>query len=139
MLDKSDIKQQIRATYSRGNMLISKFRKCSIDVKCKLFKAFCNNFYGGNLWSSYPKYAFLKLNRAYKRVFRQLFGIQNKEDTSKFMLLYEIDFVEVIFRKLCSSLFFRILSSQNVLISNIVDSQFFYDSTIVQKWLKDIF
>ena len=28
LCDDSDIKQQIRPTYARGNILISKFRKC---------------------------------------------------------------------------------------------------------------
>ena len=38
--DDRDIKRQIRAIYSRGNTLISKFRKCSNEVKVQLFMSY---------------------------------------------------------------------------------------------------
>ena len=70
MYDDADIVQQVKATYARGNVLISKFRKCDNEVKVKLFKAFCNSFYGCNLWVRYHKYAMRKLFHAYERIFR---------------------------------------------------------------------
>ena len=53
MFDNDDIPRQTRCTYTRGNTIINKFRNCSSDVKSKLFKAYCTNFYGINLWSLY--------------------------------------------------------------------------------------
>ena len=38
-----DIKRQMRKFYANLNILPSKFSKCSPDVKCTLFKAFCSN------------------------------------------------------------------------------------------------
>ena len=72
MYDDVDIRQQVKATYARGNVLIAKFRKCDDEVKIKLFKTFCNSFYGCNLWARYHKSAMRKLVNAYGRVFRQL-------------------------------------------------------------------
>ena len=43
--DIKDLKNQMRSVYSKGNMLISKFRKCSDSVKVQLFKTFCTNVY----------------------------------------------------------------------------------------------
>ena len=54
MCDDLDI-QQAKATYTRGNILISiKYRKGGAIVKIKLFKAFCNSrftvvIYGCNI------------------------------------------------------------------------------------------
>ena len=35
LCDDADIKQQIRSTYARGNVLLSKFRKCDQSGKVK--------------------------------------------------------------------------------------------------------
>jgi hypothetical protein len=51
--DDRDIKRQIRAIYSKGNILISKFRKCSNEIKVQLFKSLCSNVYCSHLWSSF--------------------------------------------------------------------------------------
>ena len=37
LTDNEDIKRQTRCTYTQGNVLIKKFRKCTIEVKTKLF------------------------------------------------------------------------------------------------------
>ena len=50
MYDDSDIKQQVKAIYARGNAVTSTFRKCDEHVKTKLFKTYCNSLYGCNLW-----------------------------------------------------------------------------------------
>ena len=55
MFDDMSISQQVKGTYARGNILISIFRKCDDDVKVKLFKTFCNNFYGCSQWNVYHK------------------------------------------------------------------------------------
>jgi hypothetical protein len=42
-LDHRDIMRQIRAIYTRGNILLRKFRKCTDEVKLQLFKSYCTN------------------------------------------------------------------------------------------------
>ena len=53
LCDNDDIKRQMRSTYARGNLIIKRFRHCTDDVKVKLFKSYCCNFYGICLWSKY--------------------------------------------------------------------------------------
>ena len=38
-----DIHRQIRKTYPNANILLIMFSKCSIDVKCYLFKMYCSS------------------------------------------------------------------------------------------------
>ena len=40
-----DIKRQMRKFYATIKILSREFSKCSPDVKCTLFKAFCSNMY----------------------------------------------------------------------------------------------
>ena len=51
--DNDDLYRHRKYLYSRGNMLIRKFKHCSEDVKQRLFTTFCNNVYGGHLWTVY--------------------------------------------------------------------------------------
>ena len=49
--DDNDMKRHTISIYTKGNVLISKFRKCSVGVKSKHFRSHCSNFYGSTLWS----------------------------------------------------------------------------------------
>ena len=41
-----DLKRQMRKIlYANTNLLLRKFSKCSVDVKCYLFKTYCSNLY----------------------------------------------------------------------------------------------
>ena len=51
--DDVDIKRHVRSLYSRGNSLVKRFRHCSVNVKNFLFKSFCSNIYGGQLWCNF--------------------------------------------------------------------------------------
>ena len=139
LCDGIDIQQQVKATYARGNALISRFRKCDNNVKVKLFKSFCSSFYGCNLWCNYPKYALRKLKSAYGRVFRQLFKVQDMSSTGFKMLELCIDNVNVIIRKNAGSFYKRLLSSNNNLIQVLIQSVQFCDSAIFKHWQKNLF
>ena len=41
MSDDSDIKREIRNMYMRTNMLTQRFKRCSTDVKIRIFRAYC--------------------------------------------------------------------------------------------------
>ena len=40
------IMRYVKSLYSKGNMLISRFKTCSSNIKVKLFRAFLCNAYG---------------------------------------------------------------------------------------------
>ena len=44
----NDLKRQMRKFYANANMLIRKFSKCSVNVKCYLFKTYCSTGLGSS-------------------------------------------------------------------------------------------
>ena len=73
-MDDNDINRHKRYLYSKGNMLIRNFKHCSEDVKARLLKTFCNNTYGGHLWSTY-RVTSISQSKAEVNVFRKLYSI----------------------------------------------------------------
>ena len=45
-----DLKRQMKKCYANANMLLRRFSKCSIPVKCYLFQTYCLNLYCALLW-----------------------------------------------------------------------------------------
>ena len=60
-----DLKRQMKKFYTNANMLIRKFSKCSVDVKCYLFKTYCSTLYCSAMWFDSTKSAMKKLKVAY--------------------------------------------------------------------------
>ena len=56
-----DINRQMRTFYSNANILLRRFSKRSIDVKCYLFKMYCSNLYCSSSWFDSSKTAMKKL------------------------------------------------------------------------------
>ena len=67
--DNEDIERLTRQTYASGNALISKFKKCTEEVKITLLQSFCSNFYCCELWYNFYKYSFNKARKAYNKIF----------------------------------------------------------------------
>ena len=82
MRDDDDIMRHVRSLYTRGNMLISRFKTCSHEVKVKLFKSFLSNVYGCHLWTKYKQCTFKLVVVAYNNIYTKLFGIKRGESMS---------------------------------------------------------
>ena len=74
--DDRDIRRQVRAIYCRGNMIIQKFSKCSVDVKNQLFRSYVSCLYCCALWKDYSTSSFNMVRVAYNNVYRALMGIK---------------------------------------------------------------
>ena len=59
--------------YARTNFLIRKFGRCSISVKLCLFKTYCINFYGIELWSKYRKNNFIEDHSIIREMYKNVF------------------------------------------------------------------
>ena len=66
-----DLKRQMRKLYANVNLLLRKFSKCSVDVKCFLFKTYCSNLYCAPMWFDCTKAALKKLKIAYNNSLRR--------------------------------------------------------------------
>ena len=72
--DDNDIKREIRNLFMRTNLLIRRFNKCSVAVKCMLFKSYCVCLYDAALWSTFRACTFQKLKSAYNKCVKIFFG-----------------------------------------------------------------
>ena len=133
LCDNDDIKRQMRSTYARDNLIIKRFRHCTDDVKVKLFKSYCCNFYGICLWSKYTQECRKKLITAFKRIFRGLFNC-DKYNTTVTMINMHVDPFIVIERKLVFGFRNRVFLSDNSILSAITDCNTFHRSSLNLVW-----
>ena len=137
--DDDDIMRHVKSLYSRGNMLISRFKTCSFSIKLKLFRSFLCNAYGCHLWSKYKQYSYKRVVVAFNNIYRQLFGISRGESMSAIYVNNNIDSVGVLVRKSVYSFKTRLGASSNLLIHCIVSSLFYYHSSSYARWSKILY
>ena len=137
--DDLDVRNQTRNLYSRGNIIIRNFSKCSEQVKCHLFSSFCTSFYCAPLWHHCTIESLRRMKVAYNRIFRILLGLEYRISMSNAFVTRGLNPFIVIVRKLIVSLRKRLLNSENTLVKTIVDSLYFVNCKLVEKWTKIIF
>ena len=118
--DDHDIRRQIRAMYARGNMLVSKFRKCTPEVKVQLFKTYCSNIYCGHLWQQYHNTTFKRLKVAYNNVFRSLMNIKERCSISEVYVNCGVDGFDTMVKKFVNGFRKQLNSSTNSIINIIL-------------------
>ena len=69
-----DLKRQMRKMYANANVLLRKFSKCSINVKCYLFKTYCSNLYCAPMWIDCTKTALKKIESSLQQ-FKTIYGL----------------------------------------------------------------
>lgn len=132
--DDTDIRRIVSAIYCKGNTLIRKFSHCSKDVKAKLFDTYCSSFYCLQLWCSYTQENLRKVQTAYNAIFRRFFNYEYDDSMSARFIECNLDCFKVKRRRLVFSFRRRVLESENVLITNFVNSSLFYRSKTYQRW-----
>jgi hypothetical protein len=74
LCDDKDIEREIKALFTRANMLCRRFKRCSIAVKLKLFRTFCICFYDIALWTNFTVGALTKLTSCYHKCIKSFFN-----------------------------------------------------------------
>ena len=118
----NDLKRQMRKFYANAKMIIRKVFKCSVNVKCYLFKPYCSTMYCSALWFNSTKTALTKLKIAYNNSLRRLLGLPKYNSASEmFVNLGILSFGELL-RKFVFSLKTRISVSYNSCLQSIYNS-----------------
>ena len=102
-------------------MLIGKFFKCSVDVKCYLFKTYCSTMYCSAMWFDTTKSAMKKLKVAYNNSLRRIL-LPTYNSASKMFAVLNIPLFEELLRKFAFSFMSRMSSFINVFMVNIYNS-----------------
>ena len=96
----ADLKRQMRKFYTNANMLIRKFFKCSVDVKCYLLKTYCSTMYCSAMWFDTTKSAMKKLKVAYNNSLRRLLSLPTYNSASEMFAVLNIPSFGELLRKL---------------------------------------
>ena len=140
MADTLDMNRHKKYLYSKGNMLCNKFKDCSSEVKVRLFRTYCNNVYGGHLWTTYKTKDMNRLNVAFNDTYRMLFNIKRGVSMSEKYVTDRIDCFKVLLRKAAFSFQTRLYKSDNKYIKLIANSIYFNThSTFTQLWEKNLY
>ena len=82
----NDLKRQMRKFYANANMLIRKFSKCSVNVKCYLFKTYCSTMDCSALWFNSTQTALTQLKITYNNSLRRLLGLPKYNSASEMIV-----------------------------------------------------
>lgn len=137
--DDISILKCIRGTYTRGNMIRSCFKDCSMEVKLRLFRSYCSSFYCCALWHTYKGDVYRKVKVSHNNVFRFIVKCDRRGSISRQFVLHSVNNFDVIRRKLVYSLYKRILTSSNKLIATVLSMSYFIFSKLFKSWLSVLF
>lgn len=137
--DDADIERQRKSMYCIGNMIIRRFKFCSSDVKITLFKTYCSNLYGSQLWSSYLKSSCHKLKVAYNNICRFFMKLDRRDSISTFMVTNHVKTLPEIIRNYMFGFYTRLSVSDNLIVSTIFNSLFFMSGKLFQEWKDKLF
>jgi hypothetical protein len=80
--DDDDIKREIRNLFTRTNILIRRYSKCSLAVKLNLFKAYCMCLYDAGIWNYYSNSVFNKLRSCYNKCIKMFFDYSRRHSVT---------------------------------------------------------
>ena len=125
-----DLKRQKKRFYANTNMLLSKFVKCSPDVKCHLFKTYCCNLYCAPFWYDSTKTAMKNSKVAYNNSLRRLLGLPSHNSASGMFANLNISSFRELHIKYVYNFRNRLEKSDNVIICKIYLSHNTFHSDI---------
>ena len=127
--DDWDITRHVKHINVSGNLLIKSFSNCSVTVKTLLSKTFLSNIYCGQLWTSFKQSSFKRVVVAYNNVHRKLFDLKCDTSMSMFYVFNKLDHFNILFRKCLGNFKNRLSNCDNRLVTAIVSSCFFINSS----------
>ena len=133
MTCNADMKRQIRCIYTRSNQLLKHFWLCSNNVKIRLFKTYCINFYCCQLWCLYKRATISCLKVAYNNSFRKLLGLDRRCSASNMFAESDVNSFDSLRRKHIFGFRNRIYNSNNSVLKTLYNSRLF-TSSLNKEW-----
>jgi len=96
MTDDDDIRREIKNLFVRTNILISRFHRCSVNVKLILFKTFCLCMYDTALWKHFSANTYNKLKSAYNKCIKKMFGYTRRDSMTSILLKYSLPTLDTV-------------------------------------------
>ena len=132
--DDDEMNKRMRSIYATGNMLIRKFKNCTIECKLLMFKTFFSNIYASGLWSNYRVASFCKVKVSHNDIFRSLLQVPRYESASTLFVQYDVRNLDSLLRASYYSLMTRVRLSENSIISSLARGEARLHSRLWQRW-----
>ena len=132
--DNQDIDNQNQKLCARGNMIARKFKMCSSEIKCMLFKTFCYTIYGSALWSTFTMTTLNRFRVNYNNILRRLFNVPTWNSASELFVRLRLRGFREQRRISCYSLMQRVLHSENSMVQAVVHSDARGESSLWAYW-----
>ena len=84
--DDADIHREIQNMFVRTNVLLCRYRKCTLSVKTLLFRSFCLCLYDVALWKVFNNGTLAKLQPCYNRRLKLFFGFKRRDSLTQLFL-----------------------------------------------------
>ena len=121
--------------YANANLLLRKFSRCSVNVKCYLFKTYCSNLYCAPMWFDCTKTVLTKLKVAYNNSLRRFMGLPWHNSASEMFVNLNIKSFGELLRVFIHGFRSRITISRNFMLSSICNSSCSIYSKLWAWWL----
>ena len=132
--DDADILNQNRKLCARGNMLIRKFKSCSMDIKSVLFRTYCSSIYGMALWHRHRASSLNRLRVNFNNILRRLANRPPWSSASELFVSLGLKGFHEIRRTSCHSLSSRLHSSSNSLVQQLLHSDAYWTAPLRRRW-----
>ena len=117
-------------------MLKRRFSAASLHTKSMLFNAYFTPMYGCQLWNIAYNYNYDRLRVAFNDAFRLLLDVPRWTSASSLFVLHRVPTFATVIRKLTYSLYDCIRNSSNSLLIAYMESDLYYRSKLLHKWLR---
>ena len=132
MSDDADVDREIKKLFTRTNLLIRRFHKCSVTVKTKLFRAYCLCFYDISLWTRYSMQHLHKFRSCYHKCLKVFFGYPKYSSVTSMLLDLKLPSFNTILHNACLSFNTRLSFVNNAVVSSVYHMVFTARCTLVQ-------
>jgi len=115
--DDRDIAREIKALFTRTNVLCRRFKRCTCLVKLRLFRTFCLCLYDTALWTNFSSGTFNRLASCYSKCLKSFFGYPKYSSVT--MMLFELGLpsFSTVIHNCAVSFTSRLAACDNVLVS----------------------
>jgi hypothetical protein len=137
--DNEDMMRHYRYLCTRTNMLLRKFKPCSLSIKIKLFKSYCCTMYCAPLWTNFSENVKRKLVIGYNNSLRFLLGLPRWNSASNMFVNYNVFSFEEVMRKYVFSMITRLSNSENCILKSLWNYDIHLNFHIISRWNKLLF
>jgi len=131
--DDNEIQRKYYHIKVRANMLASRFSKTCEIVRRQLFLTYFSSIYCCSLWVTETQKVHNLVKVAYNNCFRILFKIRGPHSISNEFVNRRLNTFDRMRRRNCYSLCNRVMQSNNIVISSLVDNEDFCNNPMYKE------